>query len=117
MILAVGHLCEAVRPGLHGHVGDCEIRMSLVVAEADGDVGNGMPVPRFVDEVGKHRADDDDVVVVVAAVQQRLAVPGRAFAQSVLAGRETVQSMVIQIEGPDLAAAPDDEKLSVEFEQ
>lgn len=113
MILAVGHLCEAVRPGLHGHVGDCEIRMSLVVA--DEDVVNGMPVPRFVDEVGKHRADDDDVVV--AAVQQRLAVPGRAFAQSVLAGRETVQSMVIQIEGPDLAAAPDDEKLSVEFEQ
>ena len=116
MILASGHLCEAVRPGWHGHVGDCEIRMSLVVAEADGDVGNGMPVPRFVDEVGKHRADDV-VVVVVAAVQQRLAVPGRAFAQSVLAGRETVQSMVIQIEGPDLAAAPDDEKLSVEFEQ
>ena len=115
MILAVGHLCEAVRPGLHGHVGDCEIRMSLVVA--DEDVVNGMPVPRFVDEVGKHRADDDVVVVVAAAVQQRLAVPGRAFAQSVLAGRETVQSMVIQIEGPDLAAAPDDEKLSVEFEQ
>ena len=114
MILAVGHLCEAVRPGLHGHVGDCEIRMSLVVA--DEDVVNGMPVPRFVDEVGKHRADVV-VVAVVAAVQQRLAVPGRAFAQSVLAGRETVQSMVIQIEGPDLAAAPDDEKLSVEFEQ